>query len=275
MRPILFHIGPLPVFSFGTMVALGLLLTIYLISRRARKTGFPSGDTAVDSVYVAVAGGFFGARLLYIAQNLPFYLQNPLKVFALWEGGLIFYGGVAGALAGLWFFSRVKKLSFPALLDFLIPFEVLTHAFGRLGCFLNGCCYGEACDLPWAVEFTGSGGPVHPVQLYEAAALFALFLFLNYRYTETHPFRSKVEGGRSKFYSFLPPSTFDLRPPRKSFDGETLALYFVLYGIIRFCMELFRENPSLGILTYNQWLSILIAGAGIAFWKWKGKKSGN
>ena len=273
MRPILFHLGPFPVFAFGAMIALGVLLSIWLISRRAAKLGFPPAETAVDSVYVAVASGFIGGRLLFILQNPSYYMENPLKVFALWEGGLIFYGGVAGAMAGIWIFARIKKLPVLGLLDFLLPFEVLTHGFGRLGCFLNGCCYGKACNLPWAVKFIESSGPVHPVQLYEAGALFALFFLLNHHYAKTHgPVRSKVEGGGWKKKPFLQPSTLHLPPREKFFDGEILALYFMLYGVIRFMMEFFRDNPSLGPLTYNQWISLALIAAGGILYFVKGRK---
>jgi phosphatidylglycerol---prolipoprotein diacylglyceryl transferase len=229
MKPLLFHIGPVPVYSFGAMIALGVLVSLYLMSRRTRLGGFPDQDRAVDMVFVTVISGFLGARLYYILQNLSVYLQNPLAIFAFWEGGLVFYGGVIGALCGIFIFSKIKKQSALQSLDFLLPYVALTHAAGRVGCFLNGCCYGKTCDLPWAVKFEETASAVHPVQLYEAAFNVLLFLFLNRKYG------------------------------RKRFDGQITALYFVGYAIGRFVMEFFRgDNPLILSLTHNQWFSLLL-----------------
>ncbi len=229
MRQLLFHIGPLPVYSFGTMIALGVILSIYLMSLSTRRGGFPDQDRAVDMVFAVVLSGFLGARAYYILQNFSWYLQNPPAVFAFWEGGLVFYGGVVGALLGVIIFSKIKKQSALKSLDFLLPYVALTHAAGRVGCFLNGCCYGKACDLPWAVKFEGTGSPGHPVQLYEAVFNSLLFLFLNWKYG------------------------------RKRFDGQVTAFYFMGYSIGRFVMEFFRgDNPAIFFLTHNQWFSILL-----------------
>ncbi len=231
MRPILFHLGPLPVFSFGTLIALGVFLSLFLMSRKSRRTGFPaSSEIAADLVFAAVFSGFIGGRLFYIFENAAYYTQSPLKVFTLWEGGLIFYGGVAGALLGLFWTFKVKKIPYWKGLDFLIPYVALTHAFGRVGCFFNGCCAGKPCDLPWAV--TVEGVRLHPVQLYEAAFNLLLFLFLNARHE------------------------------KKKFDGEIISLYFILYAAGRFVFEFFRVNPGWWIFTYNQWESLALLSAG-------------
>ena len=244
MIPVFFHLGPLPVYSFGFMVAFGVALSLFLLDRLSRKTGFPGGELAGDLVFAAVVAGFLGARAAYIFEKRAWYGQAPLKIFALWEGGLIFYGGVAGALAGLLIFSKIKKISFAKVLDFLLPYVALTHAFGRIGCFLNGCCAGKACDLPWAVKFPGTEEAVHPTQLYEAVLNFLLFLFLRSQYS------------------------------RKRFDGQTALLYFMLYGALRFFIEFFREgNPFWGVLTVNQWTSLVIVGVAGVFYA-RSRKSG-
>jgi phosphatidylglycerol---prolipoprotein diacylglyceryl transferase len=240
MRPILFHLGPLPVFSFGFLVACGVLLSLTLMTRRSRKTGFPAGDTAADMVFASVGSGFLGARLYYVLQNLSWYLQHPAQIFAFWEGGLIFYGGVAGAFLGLWIFTKIKKISFAKSLDFILPYVALTHAFGRLGCFMNGCCYGTACELPWAVQFPNFPGPVHPTQIYEAILDLGLFLTLNARY------------------------------PQKRFDGEIAVLYFIFYAAIRFFIEFFRaDNPEWAMWTLNQWASLFVFLTAAGFYLFK------
>lgn len=244
MRPLLFQIGPVPVYSFGAMIALGVLLSIYLMSRRTRLGGFPDQDKAVDMVFVTVLSGFLGARLYYIFQNFSGYLQNPLMVFAFWEGGLVFYGGVVGALLGIFIFSQIKKQSTLQSLDFLLPYVALTHAAGRVGCFLNGCCYGKVCDFPWAVKFEETASAVHPVQLYEAVFNILLFLFLNWKYG------------------------------RKHFKGQIAALYFMGYAIGRFVMEFFRgDNPLIFSLTHNQWFGCILFLFAAAFYGFKSKAS--
>nr|MBU9889889.1 prolipoprotein diacylglyceryl transferase [Candidatus Omnitrophota bacterium] len=153
----------------------------------------------------------------------------PLKVFAVWEGGLIFYGGAITAVLGLWAFVREKKIPFLRALDFIVPYGVLTHAFGRIGCFLNGCCYGKTCALPWAVTFPGMTHPVHPTQLYEAFYNFALAFFLIRRRQNPH------------------------------FEGQIALLYFLLYGFGRYLLEFLREPAwTRWGLTANQWLSMVI-----------------
>ncbi len=230
MKPVLFYIGPLPVFSFGTLIALGVFLSLFLMNRKSKRTGFPaSPELIADLVFAGVFSGFLGGRLFYIFENGAYYWREPLRIFALWDGGLIFYGGVAGALLGLFWTFQIRKISYWKGLDFLIPYGALIHAFGRVGCFLNGCCAGKVCDLPWAV--TVEGVKLHPVQLYEAAFNFLLFLFLNARYE------------------------------KKKFEGEIIALYFILYAAGRFVFEFFRVNPG-WILSYNQWESLALLSAG-------------
>lgn len=242
MKPILFHLGPFPLYSFGLMVALGVILSLFLMNRSARRTGFPEGEGAFDMVFVAVLSGFLGARLYYVIQNADWYLENPAHIFALWEGGLVFYGGMISAFFGLWAFLRFKKVSFAKGLDFILPYVALAHAFGRLGCFFNGCCYGKVCTLPWAVQFSEISHPVHPAQLYEAAADFILFLFLSRRYR------------------------------RKHFEGEIAALYFSLYACVRFLVEFVRDdNPFWGYLTVNQWISIAVFIPAVCFYAVKSK----
>ncbi len=242
MQPVLFSLGPFHLYSFGLMVALGVFISIFFMVRIARRDKFPPHPNDVyDLVFLTVFGGFLGARLFYIFQNRAGYAQNPWQMFAFWEGGIIFYGGVVGSLTALFIFARWKGQSLLKILDFLLPFVALTHAFGRIGCFLNGCCYGRVCHLPWAVAFPDIPEPRHPTQIYEAIFNFFLFLFLNERYR------------------------------RKRFTGEVTGLYFMFYAVGRFVIEFWRaDNPSWYFLTWNQWLSVvLFLTAGLFFLKWK------
>ena len=121
--------------------------------------------------------------------------------------------------------------------DFLVPYVALVQGFGRLGCFLNGCCGGKECHLPWAVHFPGHEEATHPTQLYEAAFDFALFAYL---------------------WSLF---------GRAGVTGRQTALYFIAYAVGRFCIEFWREgNPFLGPFTVNQWISLALASAGLALY---------
>ncbi len=235
MMPVIFSIGPLHFYSFGLMVAAGVLISLLLMERRAKLDGFPKAQDASDLVFATLALGFIGSRLAYVFQEWRWYLDHPLKLFAVWEGGLIFYGGAVTVFVGLPVFMRLRHISVLKGFDFMIPYGVLTHAFGRLGCFLNGCCAGKPCDLPWAVRFPGHPETVHPTQLYEAVFNGLLFLFLIRRYSGKH------------------------------YDGQILCAYFVLYSAGRFAIEFFRaENPAWLWFSWNQWLSvILVAGFGL------------
>ncbi len=237
MKPILFSFGAIHLYSYGLCIAIGVLLSLFLMQRRAVKEGFPKPEEVLDMAFAVLVWGFLGARLFYVLQNFSYYRAEPLKIFAIWEGGLIFYGGAISGFLGLWLMSRKKKWSFWKILDFLVPYVALSHAFGRIGCFLNGCCFGKACDLPWAVRFPELPYAVHPTQLYEAIYDLMLFIFL-------------INRGK-----------------RARFEGEISLLYFLLYGIGRYTIEFLREPSWVWMgLTSNQWLSaVIIVAAFIIF----------
>ena len=243
MKPILFQIGSFPIYSFGVMIALGVLLSLILISKQAPRIAFAPAEVAQDFVFVTVLSGFLGARAYYVIQNFHWYADKPLRILMLWEGGLIFYGGVVGALVGLYIFSKLKKISYLKCLDFLTPYVALTHAFGRIGCFLNGCCHGKVCSLPWAVQFPELREAVHPVQIYEAVFSFGLFFFL---YALSN---------------------------RKPFVGKVVSLYFIFYSIGRFVLEFFRGDTSGWLITHNQWFSLALCAAGGVLYLMSQRKS--
>ena len=212
------------------MVAAGVLLSLRLMTARARRDGFPDPEQAADMVFVAVFWGFAGARFFYVLENPAWYAENPLRIFAFWEGGLIFYGGMALALVALLCFLRLKGIGMVRGLDFILPYVALSHAFGRVGCFLNGCCYGSACEFAWCVRQGELEGTFHPAQLYEALFNVLLFVFLNALYG------------------------------RKRFHGQVAGLYFMFYALGRFVLEFWRgANPYWGLLTHNQWISVFVA----------------
>ncbi|WP_447971883.1 prolipoprotein diacylglyceryl transferase [Nitrospira sp. M1] len=216
--PVFFRLGPLAFRWYGLMYLLGLGAAYFLIkSRAASKNLALSPEQLSDLIVYAAFGVFLGGRLGYILfYNPAFYLENPLKIFAVWEGGMSFHGGLVGTCAALWIFSR--RLGFPLLsiADLAAGAVPIGLGFGRLGNFINGELYGRATDVSWCMVFP-QGGPEcrHPSQLYEALLEgFLLFLIL------TVIQRRHTPPG-TIFWSFL-----------------------IGYGFARFFIEQFRQPDS-------------------------------
>jgi len=229
MLPVLFHIGPVSVYTYGFCVAAGVLLAVFLMRRQSVSQGW-TPDEVMDAVLYFTLTSFIGARIFYVVQHWDFYAENPAEIIMFWEGGVVFYGGVIAGLLFLWGYSRHKKWPVLKLFDFFAPYIALAHGFGRIGCFLNGCCYGSKFFSPWSVRYPFLPFPVHPVQLYEAAANFAAFFIL---------------------YAIH---------ARKKYHGETSLAYFLIYGSIRFLFENFRgDNAPFGAgLTLPQVVSLAV-----------------
>ena len=153
MHPILFKLGPITIYSYGLMIALGIMVGLFLARRQAKREGIDPDKILDITLYVLLAA-LIGARLLFVFMNFAEYVDEPLRILKIWEGGLVFYGGLLPAVAiGIWY---IKRLGLPLwqIADILAPSLAIGHAMGRIGCFFAGCCYGGACDLPWAVTFT-------------------------------------------------------------------------------------------------------------------------
>jgi len=138
MEPILFEFGIIKIYSFGVMVALGILFSLVLMLRRARRERFPNTNDVWDMVFVPVLVGFIGGRIYYAIEHWGAYARDPFKIFAIWEGGLIFYGGAIAALAGTAIFFHIRKIPVLKGFDFLIPYVALTQGFGVLDAFSMG-----------------------------------------------------------------------------------------------------------------------------------------
>ncbi|HUK61820.1 MAG TPA: prolipoprotein diacylglyceryl transferase [Dongiaceae bacterium] len=185
MIPELFHLGPVHLRSYGVMMAVAFLVGTWLGLREARRLGLDE-DRLVNVILITLVASILGARALYVIEHLAEFRREWGGVFALWQGGLTLYGGiVAGTFAGL---ASARRLGLPrwVVADALTPSLALGTMFGRIGCFLNGCCYGRPTTLPWGVKFPpGSFAslefgdtPVHPSQLYNAAVGLGLFAVL-------------------------------------------------------------------------------------------------
>ncbi len=174
MLPTIFEFGNFKLPSFGLMLGIGFFLGVLIGRRRAPKFGI-TADQFTDSAMWAVGLGILGARLVFIAQEWKQYANNPSELFSLQFAGITSFGGIIFGGLGIYIYSRRKKLSFLSLLDTAGAAFLISHAVGRIGCLLNGCCHGRECDLPWAIVVHGVPGRVHPAQVYDSLMNFAAF----------------------------------------------------------------------------------------------------
>ncbi len=240
MHPILFEIGSLTFYSYGFFTALAMVAAFVATMRTARRAGLDPVQAA-DILFFIFVAGILGARLFYVLQHFDEYQSAPWRALMLREGGLVWYGGfIVSASAGL-VYARWRGWALLKLLDFYAPIIALGHGVGRLGCFMNGCCFGKV--VSWGVTFPGDTLPRVPVQIYEAASLVALSLYL---------FRL---GGV------------------KRHEGSVFAAYLFFYGALRFCLEFLRgDQTHYGFFTIPQWTSagLIAAGGAVYFMVSKG-----
>jgi phosphatidylglycerol:prolipoprotein diacylglycerol transferase len=249
MFPQLLRIGDSEILvlpSYGVLVAAGFLLGLLVARLLARRTGL-APERISDLAIWTLLLGLVGSKLALILLDLPAYLREPKLLLASLRYAGVFYGGlIVGLLFVVWYCRR-HELPFGKVADVFAPAVALAHAFGRLGCFLAGCCFGKECALPWAVTFhneiahetvgTPTGHPLHPVQLYEAGGNLLIFLALLWLF------------------------------PRKRFDGQVVVVYMILYAATRFLWEFFRDDARgfLGPLSTSQWLALAVGIASLAF----------
>jgi phosphatidylglycerol:prolipoprotein diacylglycerol transferase len=202
-------------------MAVAFMVGIWIARRRATARGIDP-DIIIDLSVIVILTSVLGARLAYVLVRWGEYQHNLGAIFQIWEGGLAQYGGIiVGAIAGLWFFRR-RSIGMWAGADLVVPSLAMGVVIGRLGCFMNGCCFGGSCELPWGVVFSESslagmqfpGVHVHPTQLYEA--LLALVVFFVVLAVET----------------------------RKPFEGFLLWLFVILQSVYRFFIDPIRHYDS-------------------------------
>lgn len=225
MHPVLFRVFGLPIHSYGVMLALAFLGAIYIASRQVKEFGGDPEDISNMAVWVVIFA-MIGARLFHCFVFWDHYRDNPLQILNVREGGLVFYGGlIGGSLAGLLYLHR-KKRPLAAYTDFVAPGIAFGLGTARIGCFLAGCCHGKVCPphYPFSVTFPNetiglAGVPLYPTQIAESFLSYAIAAFLFF-YVRKH----------------------------KTFHGQVIAVFLVLYGIARSTLEFYRADPR-GFLT--------------------------
>ena len=241
MKNDLFSIGPFTVHGYGLMIALGLLAAYLLGDARAKRRKWDDDIVFGIAVWSAV-GGVLGAKLLYILTDIKNIIADPSMLLDL-SNGFVVYGGFIGGVIADVIYCRVKKVFVPQWFDVLIPSVPLAQAFGRLGCFMSGCCYGKETDGWLSITFTDSdfapnNVALYPTQLMSSAANFIHFFLLLY---------------------VIP--RFFKKP------GQTFSFYLIFYSIGRFFMEMFRgdmERGEIGPFSTSQFISIFMLAGGIA-----------
>ena len=241
MHPILFTvgpfhiggttIGPIQIHSFSVMLILAFLFGVWIARKRAPKFGFDPGKIS-DASMLALFAGVIGARLLFILQELPYYLQHRNELFSLQFQGLTSFGGLLGGLGAYWYFAWRQKRSLRDVLDVVAPSALLGQGIGRIGCLLNGCCYGVVCtkDYFLAVHLDQTSILHIPAQLYDTVMCFIAFGLLVW-----------------------------IERQRQLRSGQVFALFMLFFGLSRFIYEFWRAGS---VADVNQGLasSTRIAG---------------
>jgi len=248
VHKVAFYVGTYPVAWYGVTIAIAFVLGLWTASRRGLRDGL-SPEAVMDAGPWLIIGTIIGARLWYVVTywKESFAGEPWTEIFMVQHGGLVFYGGLVGATAAMLIFLQRRHLPIWKFGDAMAPSIALGYVFGRIGCLMNGCCYGRECSLPWAITFPRghekAGIPIHPTQIYDSLLSLALY------------------GGLAWLHK------------NKKFDGQVFATYLCCYAVTRSIVESFRGDYTTmhihgGFLTPAQLVSVGIFAAGaILFWR--------
>jgi len=239
MHPILLKLGPFTLYSFGVALALAFVGATWFgqwTMLRAHRLGARSLLTAsqvADTAFWILLAGILGARALYVGTHWAYYREHPVEIVAIWHGGLIFYGGLVSGIVTGWWFLRRQRVPLGQTVDLLTPIVPLSQAIGRVGCFLNGCCYGKPTTSGLGVVFHWDVVPRYPTQLFESAATLLMAI---------------------AFSAW----NFHRRTWERPTGGRVFLTYLLLYGAWRFGIEFWRgDNPPIAAgLNVPQWISL-------------------
>ena len=255
--PVALRLGPLAIHWYGLTYLAGFGLFLLLGTMRLRHEPYASAQGAdawtrrdvEDMLFFGVLGVIVGGRIGYCLFYKPsYYLLHPLEVFAIWQGGMSFHGGMLGVIASQWWFAQRRGKPFWQVMDFVAPCVPTGLAAGRLGNFINGELWGRFAppDLPWGMVFPHSGSmlPRHPSQIYQFLLEGLLLFVLLWWFAR-----------------------------RRRRPGQIAAVFLIGYGALRFIAEFFREPDAfLGLLALNmsmgQWLCVPMIAAGLLLWRW-------
>lgn len=243
MYPILAKLGSLKIYSYGLSLAAAFVAAYLWVRHECGRRGIAK-DIAADLVLAAAIGGVVGARLAYVAAHWDYFARNLVEIAKLQQGGLVFYGGLAGGIAGVLLVVRARGLAIWSIADIAAPALALGSAIGRVGCLLNGCCYGRETTGPLGITFPEPlGGPRFATQVLDGGYNLVIFVMLAVlsRRAETRP-------------------------------GFVFWVYGLVYSVFRFGVEFLRENPVLiGGLSGAQLISlgVFVISVGVLVTKYR------
>ena len=244
MKVVLFQIGDVTIYSYGLMIAIGMIAAVGIGCLRAKKYGLVS-DTMFMGAVVGIVMGVIGGKLMYWLVEIKSIIQNPSIMLNLGSGFVIYGGLLLGVLSPIFYFKKIKKTSALAYLDIGIASVALGQALGRVGCFMAGCCYGaEAPEGAWyAVYFPEGGYAPSGVGLYPTQLMSAIG-------------------------DLIIMGVLMLLTNKAKFRGQMTSLYVILYSIGRFVLEFFRNDPrgEIGIFSTSQFISFFTLAGGIALY---------
>jgi phosphatidylglycerol---prolipoprotein diacylglyceryl transferase len=237
MHPDLITIGPLTLHTYGLLIAIGFIVGLFVAIRMGRRYSIDS-QNIMDMGFLLIISGVIGARITYVLMNFSDYRANPLDMIKLWQGGLVFSGGLVAAIIVSFFYMRHYKLKILQISDIWAPAIAIGQAIGRVGCFMAGCCYGKQTNGFCSVVFTNPKSiaplnvPLHPTQLYDCASNLIIFVILI------------------------------ILSAKKKFDGQVFLWFLILHSTARLVIERFRGDDR-GIFlgtnwTVTQFIAILI-----------------
>lgn len=267
MYPVLIKLGPVPIHTYGFMMAVAFLVGVHFMQRDATKRG-RNPKVFADTALYSLPLGILGARIAFIIMHPgEFSLSDPIGWVALWRGGLVFQGAPVLVIPFVFYYLRRHKVSFLQAADIITPYIPLGHGIGRIGCFFYGCCYGTLTEVPWAIRFpripedTTASPTGSPAYLDHLDRFSDMSLTSGWSHT-IHP---------TQLYSFVGlvgicVLLLTLRKRWNPYTGFTLPLYFFLYSLFRFGIEFFRgdHNPVHVLsLTDQQLFAIVFAVGGL------------
>ena len=244
MKPVLFTLGNFQVQAYGAMAAIGFLIAVWWCSYHGQKRGYPRNQM-IDFCIACIVAAIIGARIGYVIVEWPNYINNPLEILNVRQGGLVWYTGLIGGFLGGTFYVRWKKLDFWWMADTVMVSVCFSHVLGRIGCHLYGCCYGMALESNHALYWMAVRFPDHtvdrlPIQLISSFSLLMICLVLIYLFNK------------------------QIR------RGSVFVIYIGGYGLLRFILEFFRADPRgefLGLqITTTQGIGIFAILSAITLW---------
>ncbi|MBU2590107.1 MAG: prolipoprotein diacylglyceryl transferase [Nanoarchaeota archaeon] len=239
INPVLVSLGPLQIKYYSLAYLFGAIIVYFLVQFLLKEKKINLNKNKIlDLIVYALLGVVIGGRLGYILfYNFFYYLSKPLEILAVWSGGMSFHGGLIGSFALVYYYCKKNNLEFWKIADIMVIPIAIALFLGRIGNFINGELYGRITTISWAVKFKGVDGFRHPSQIYEA--LKNLFIFMVLWFARK----------------------------RKMADGILFSIFLIIYSVLRFCIEFFREpDIQIGLLfglSRGQWFSIAMFITGI------------